>query len=44
MPGWWLADRNIPVHGYAQVDDGIVWDILKTKLPPLIKRVESFLR
>jgi uncharacterized protein with HEPN domain len=39
-----VAFRNILIHGYAQVDDGIVWDILTSKLPPLIKDVESLLQ
>ena len=30
-----VAFRNILIHGYAQVDDRLVWDIIETKLPEL---------
>ena len=39
-----IAFRNILIHGYAQVDDGIVWDILQTKLPTLILEVGTLLK
>lgn len=38
-----IAFRNILIHGYAQVDDGIVWDILQTKLPTLVSEADSLL-
>ena len=28
--------RNMLIHGYASVDDHIVWGVLETNLPPLI--------
>ena len=31
------------IHGYAVVDDRIVWDVLQTKLPTLLKEVEALL-
>jgi len=34
-----ISFRNILIHGYAQVDDRIVWDILQTKLPSLAREV-----
>ncbi|HZU08154.1 MAG TPA: HepT-like ribonuclease domain-containing protein [Chloroflexota bacterium] len=28
-----IAFRNILAHGYAQIDDRLVWDIVGSKLP-----------
>lgn len=28
-----IAFRNILIHGYAEVDDRLVWDIIESKLP-----------
>lgn len=39
-----VAFRNILVHAYAQVDDRIVWDILQTKVPVLIREVASLMQ
>ncbi|MFV1858310.1 MAG: DUF86 domain-containing protein, partial [Anaerolineales bacterium] len=30
-----IAFRNILIHGYAEVDHRIVWDIVESKLPTL---------
>ena len=38
-----VAFRNILVHAYAQVDDRIVWGILESKLPVLIKEVDALM-
>ena len=38
-----IAFRNILVHGYAQVDDRLVWDIVETKLPALRSEVAALL-
>ncbi len=38
-----IAFRNILIHGYADVDDRIVWDIIETKLPVLRREVEELL-
>ena len=38
-----IAFRNILIHGYAEVDHRIVWDILQSKLPTLLREVESLL-
>jgi uncharacterized protein with HEPN domain len=38
-----VAFRNILIHGYAHVDDRIVWDVLETKLPTLVTEVEALL-
>lgn len=39
-----VAFRNILVHGYADVDDRVVWDVVETKLPVLRREVETLLR
>ena len=36
-----ISFRNILVHGYAEIDDRLVWDILQSKLPNLLEQVES---
>lgn len=38
-----IAFRNILIHGYAQVDDRIVWDIIETKLPVLRREIAVLL-
>jgi uncharacterized protein with HEPN domain len=39
-----IAFRNILIHGYAEVDDRLVWDVLEAKLPVLTREVEALLR
>ncbi|MFQ5700697.1 MAG: DUF86 domain-containing protein [Acidobacteriota bacterium] len=39
-----ISFRNILIHGYAEVDDRIVWDVLQTKLPTLLREVEILLQ
>jgi uncharacterized protein with HEPN domain len=38
-----VAFRNILVHGYADVDDQLVWDVITTKLSTLQEEVNSLL-
>ncbi len=38
-----IAFRNILIHGYAQVDHRIVWDIIESKLPTLRRQVADLL-
>ena len=38
-----IAFRNILTHGYAEVDNRLVWDILQTKLQTLHDEVTSLL-
>ncbi len=38
-----ISFSNILIHGYAEIDDRIVWDILQGKLPTLLRDVESLL-
>jgi uncharacterized protein with HEPN domain len=36
--------RNRLIHGYDNVDDEILWDIVQSKLAPLKARIDSLLR
>jgi uncharacterized protein with HEPN domain len=38
-----IAFRNILIHGYAEVDDRLVWDIVEAKLPVLKQEIDSLL-
>ena len=38
-----VAFRNILIHGYADVDDRLVWDVIQGKLPVLRREVETLL-
>ena len=39
-----IAFRNILIHGYADVDDALVWGIVQTQLEPLRKQVDALLQ
>jgi uncharacterized protein with HEPN domain len=39
-----IAFRNILIHGYANVDDRLVWDVVQAKLPVLRREAEQLLR
>lgn len=38
-----IAFRNILVHGYADVDNGLVWNIVEANLPKLIRTINVLL-
>ena len=38
-----IAFRNILIHGYADVDDRLVWDVVETKLPTLHREIAVLL-
>ena len=38
-----IAFRNILIHGYADVDDRIVWDVVQVNLPTLLEDVAALL-
>jgi uncharacterized protein with HEPN domain len=38
-----IAFRNILIHGYAQIDDRLVWGVLDSKLPALSQEVKKLL-
>lgn len=35
--------RNVLVHGYAAVDDALVWQIVESSLPALLSEVDTLL-
>ncbi len=38
-----VAFRNILIHGYADVDDRVVWGVIETDLPKLRSEVETLI-
>ena len=36
-----IAFRNVLIHGYADVDDRLVWDVVETSLPTLVREVDA---
>jgi uncharacterized protein with HEPN domain len=38
-----IAFRNILIHGYAQIDERLVWGVLEARLPTLAQEVNSLL-
>ncbi len=38
-----IAFRNVLIHGYAEVDDRLVWDVVEGKLPTLRREVALLL-
>ena len=38
-----IGFRNRLIHGYDNVDDAIVWDVVSRKLPHLAKQVEPLM-
>ena len=38
-----IAFRNILIHGYAEIDNRLVWGLLESKLPTLRNEVEALL-
>lgn len=39
-----IAFRNLLVHGYDEVDDAVVWDVIQNEVPRLLGEVEVLLR
>jgi uncharacterized protein with HEPN domain len=39
-----IAFRNVLIHGYDSIGDDVVWGIVETKLPELLRRLEELLR
>ena len=39
-----IAFRNILIHGYADIDHRIVWNVLELKLPLVRREAEALLR
>ena len=38
-----IAFRNVLIHGYADVDHRLVWDVVQTNLPALAERIAELL-
>lgn len=38
-----IGFRNLLIHAYATVDDGVVWDIATQKLPRLLEDAQALL-
>lgn len=38
-----IAFRNILIHGYAEIDNRVVWNVLELKLPIVRRQAEAFL-
>lgn len=38
-----IAFRNVLIHGYAEIDDGLVWDIVIHDLPKLAHEIEELI-
>ena len=38
-----IAFRNVLIHGYAEVDDRLVWSVVETDLPTLVTEVADLL-
>lgn len=38
-----ISFRNILIHGYDIVDDQVVWDVIQSKLPVLLREVLELL-
>jgi uncharacterized protein with HEPN domain len=39
-----IAFRNLLIHGYADVDDRLVWDVIETNLWTLSREVDALLK
>jgi uncharacterized protein with HEPN domain len=35
--------RNVIIHGYSEVDDELVWDVLQSNLPTLRREIEGLM-
>ena len=39
-----IAFRNVLIHGYADVDDRLVWDVLQTHLSTLRREIQDLVK
>ena len=39
-----ISFRNMLIHGYDQIDQEVVWDVIRTDAPLLLSRVEQCLK
>lgn len=38
-----ISFRNVLIHGYADVDNRLVWDVIQTNLPTLAHEIDALL-
>ena len=38
-----IVFRNVLIHGYAEVDNHLVWDVVETRLPTLDREIDALL-
>ena len=38
-----IAFRNVLIHGYADIDDRLVWNVVESNLPKLAREVDDLL-
>lgn len=38
-----ISFRNVLIHGYADVDNRLVWDVIQTNLPTLAREINTLL-
>jgi uncharacterized protein with HEPN domain len=38
-----IGFRDVAIHAYPTIDEEVVWDIFRTKVPDLLSQVESML-
>ena len=38
-----ISFRNVLIHGYAEIDDTLVWNIIETKLEGILHETNDFL-
>ena len=38
-----ISFRNVLIHGYDLVDDELVWDTIRSKVPTLLSEVQNLL-
>ena len=36
-----IGFRNVLIHGYAEIDDSVVWNAVCEKLPPLLADLDA---
>ena len=39
-----ISFRNMLIHGYDQIDQEVVWEVIRSDLPLLLARVEELLK
>lgn len=39
-----IAQRNVLVHEYGDVDDDLIWNLVAVELPPLVDKLQTILQ